>query len=327
MGILSFLFGRNSRKSPHRIGQNSAHSVTFDENLLHIGSLNYFGFYETSETGEWVVSWLDSDRENHVGGFREQGHGRFILYNKIEDTIILDSKFERPNHGHVANTGFCTVEDWMFGNGLMGTFYALSPVGEVVIERYFEANIYNSAISPKGILAVCQTCNAKCDDGNKLTAFEISSGRQLFSVTPSTGWADRYEFDEDSYQIIVVHDRIGKFRYDIKGTFLDTQKFDADKLMSDDSVSILLTVEQNLKTETSQEELEYLLKSTLRAKSLQVKEPNGWDSVALKLEGITLEKLGRIDKAIVAYQEALSLNPKIGVAKRLSTLQKKLKAE
>ncbi|MDX2028231.1 MAG: hypothetical protein SFW62_06315 [Alphaproteobacteria bacterium] len=324
MSILSFLLGTESRPKNHRITETSS-DVTFDDSFLYASSMDYFGFYKISNSKEWVISWADFDKKKHVGGYRESGYGRFILYNKIKDKIVMNGELQRPNHGHVADTGVFSIEDWGFGPSLKGTFYVYSPDGEIVIEKNFAANIYNSAVSLNGRFAVCQTCNAKSDDGNKFTAFDISAGQELFSVTPLTGWADQYQFDEECGQIVVVHNRIGKFRYTLDGTFLDEKKFENDKLVSGDFVAILMTVEKILKEKApSHEELNNLLSAISHAKSLQTGNSNGWDAIAFKLEGITLEKLGQYEDAGRAFKKALTLNPKIRVAKRLEVIQKKL---
>jgi hypothetical protein len=325
MSIFSFLFG----KPKNQIAKNRPHRKSFghaviDGDFLQIESKKYYGFYEISKSQEWIVSWRDSNESGSQGGSRESGPGRLILFSASRNQIVLDKKIQRPNSGHVADTGHCSMEDWRFGNKLQGIFYVFSADGTAIIQRHFDANLFNSAISQNGIFAVCQTCNADGSDGNKLTAFDIVKKRELFSISPPSGRVDEYEFDEDRRQITVVHKKIGKFRYNEDGMFLDGERFENAKLGSKDFVCILMTVEQKLKEEPhSDAKLNRLLTAVSRAKSLFGQNPNGWDAKAFKLEGIVLEELGRANEAIASYSKALAINPKIGVAKRLSSLQKK----
>ncbi len=319
MSIWSFFTGNKKQQSKHPNG------VECDDHFFYIKSLDYFGNYRISTSKEWIVTWIDSDRSRGVGGYRDKGNGRFTLYNVQRNEICIDLDLERPNNGHVSDNGFCCIEDWLLGEGLKGNFYVFSPNGKIIVNRRFSANIYNNDISCSGTLAVCQTANAKHFDGNKLTAFDLFSEQELFSVIPASGWATQYEFDEAAKQIIVVHKGIGKYRYSSDGVFLDPKRFEKDKLSSEDYVAIVLTIEERLKEpDLSIEDLNLLLESILKAKKIIPIDSNGWGNNALKLEGLILEKLGKYLEACDAYEKVLKLNPKIGVARNLKSLRKKL---
>jgi len=57
------------------------------------------------------------------------------------------------------------------------------------------------------------------------------------------------------------------------------------------------------------------------AKEMRASSPD-WAAKALRVKGEALEKAGRNSDAISAYEAALALDPKAGVKKRLSALQK-----
>jgi tetratricopeptide (TPR) repeat protein len=67
---------------------------------------------------------------------------------------------------------------------------------------------------------------------------------------------------------------------------------------------------------------EKVLTAILRARNLGADETPSWKAKALKLQGLVLEKLERGSEALVAYDEALSIDPKIGVKRRADALRK-----
>jgi tetratricopeptide (TPR) repeat protein len=322
MSILSLLFGSRKQSTSTKPRKKTSGFATIGGSFLNIPSKDYYGFYKESQSKEWIVSWLEG--ENDSAKSERNRQGRLILYNAEKDEVIVDKRLQRPNQGHVANTGHSSVEDWLFDEGPCGKFYVFAPDGTIMVERRFAANIFNSAISENGIFAVCQMCSAKNDDGETLTMFDITRRKELFSIYPTTGRADDYEFDEEQRQLVVIHKGIGKFRYNADGEFLDREQFEDGSLASLDLTAILSTVRQKLQAEDlTSAALEKMLSAVLRAQTLLGHNPNGWDAIAFKLEGNISERLGRLSDAINAYENALSINPKIGVARRLSALKKR----
>ncbi|MEJ2498878.1 MAG: hypothetical protein P8Y49_05750 [Sulfurovaceae bacterium] len=181
MGIFDFLFGRNNKDVTRKPSQHSSkHSASFHNDFVDIPSLGFYGQFERSPSGEWVICWSDSDEQSHRGGYRESGYGRYILYNIFQNKVVLEGKIERPNAGSVADNGNFSIEDWHFGSELSGTFYVFSSSGNELIKKKFQANLYNSAISPNGHFAVCQTANSPKDDGNILSAFDVEKTQSYF---------------------------------------------------------------------------------------------------------------------------------------------------
>lgn len=329
MGLLNFLFGdkktKNVAKVPSQFPQPKL--ISFREKFAEIPSLDFFGPFRKSHSGEWAICWSDSDAPNHRGGYRESGHGRYILYNVTQDTIALQGNLERPNSGSVADNGNFTIEDWHFGNALSGTFYVMSSAGRELIKKKFEANIYNSTISDTGRFAVCQTANTpKGEDGNRLTAFDVEKAIELFSIHPPTGWAESYKFIEDIPKVGVVINKIGTFYYDILGRFIDSAKFDAARLRCDRYDVVLLAAEEIVKAPELNDQLaNAALEAAVRALSLGAEKDQNRKAVALKIQGLAHEFLHNNEAAIAAFDEALQINPKIGLKRKADSLRKKLK--
>jgi hypothetical protein len=328
MGLLDFLFGS---KQPSRSAQpisrvTSGKDVSFLNNFVEIPSLGFFGPFRRSRSGEWIVCWSDSDEHNHRGGYRDAGYGRYVLYNVIKNVVAVHGRAERPNSGSVADNGNFSIEDWHFGSELSGTFYVFSSVGQEIIKKKFQANLYNSAISDSGRFAVCQTANAPTgEDGNRFTAFDVEKKIELFSVIPPTGWADKYTFVEDIPQFGAVINGIGTFYYNAHGNLIDPENFDIARLHCDRYEVVLLAAEDIVKSPHLTDELaNEALEASTRALSLGAEKDQGWKAVALKIQGLAYERLRNIEAAVAAFDAALRLNPKIGVKRKADSLRKKL---
>jgi hypothetical protein len=328
MGLLDFLFGAkkgiDSKQPSSRI--TSRKDVTVLDNFIEIPELGFFGQFRRSHSGEWVICWSDSDEQNHRGGHRESGHGRYVLYNATQNVVALKGRVERPNSGSVADNGNFSIEDWHFGSELTGTFYVFSSAGHKLLKKRFQANLYNSAISDSGRFAVCQTANAPTgEDGNRFTAFDVERNIELFSVHPTTGWADKYTFLEDTSQFGVVINRIGTFYYDAQGNLIDPEKFEIARLHCDRYDVVLLAAEDIVKSPNLNDELAIeALEACSRALSLGAEKDQSWKAVALKIQGLAHERLHHDDAAIAAFDAALLINPKIGVKRKADSLRKKL---
>jgi len=329
MGLFEFFFRpkktENSQTAQQYSRSVSGKKISYHNDFVEIPSIGFFGLCKKSHSGEWIISWSDSDDQQHRSGYRESGHGRYVLYNATQDKIVLQGKLERPNSGNVANNGNFSIEDWHFGGDLSGIFYVFSANGSKLIKKRLEANIFNSGISNSGRYAICQTANAPTSDGNRLIAFDVENTTQLFSIHPTTEWADKYKFIEDESYFAVVINKIGTFRYDIQGNFIDLAKYDAARLQSDRFEVALLAAKEILKKpELSNQQAQAALKAVLRARALGADKDQSWKAEALKIQGSAHEFLSNKEEALSAFDEALKINPKIGVKRRADSLRKKL---
>lgn len=330
MGLFDFLFG--SKKPQVKSASQSvsrpvsAKGISLRDRFAEIHSLKFFGEFSKSPSGEWVICWSDSDEDEHRGGHRNSGKGRYVLYNLPQHAVVLQGRLERPNSGSVADNGNFSIEDWHFGDGLSGTFYVFSAAGKQLTKRKFKANLYNSAISGSGRFAVCQTANSPGeDDGNRLTAFDVKGNAQLFSINPPTGWANSYQFDEAASRIGVVLDGIGTFYYDFQGQFLDAEKFDLARLNCDQYSVVLMAAEEILKSPELNDPLaQAALEAGKRACAIGANNDPSWKAAALKVQGLAHEFLRNDEEALAAFDEALKLNPKIGVKRKADALRKRL---
>jgi len=134
--------------------------------FVSIDKLYFFGPSHRSENGRFILKWSDYDPKSGIGGARKKGHGRYVLLDGGK--IISQGKLERPNDGKVSNQGIFILNDWMFGEGLKGTFYAFDAKNKRLIRHKCDANLYNNGLSNDGQYAVCQTAYSDGEDGNML---------------------------------------------------------------------------------------------------------------------------------------------------------------
>jgi curved DNA-binding protein CbpA len=160
-----------------------------------------------------------------------------------------------------------------------------------------------------------------------MVGFDLEARKQLFSINPAAGWADEYEFLEEQAVFCVRIRDVGLFRYDQTGAFLDEAAFLEAKLNSNRFDLVLPTAELLLKdTERQGVEVARILAAVSNARSNGADGEQQWKALALKLQGTCHELLGNDGSALLAFNEAMSINPKIGVKRKVESLRKKIES-
>lgn len=314
-----------SRKKKQKdFPKSNRHSVVKVSNrFVRIESLDFFGSFSLSKNGKYTVAWSDSDRESGVGGFREEGEGPFVLGEN--GIVILEGKLQRPHDGKVANNGNFILNDWMFGERLQGTFYAFDKTGRQLVKHHFTANFYNNGLSNDGRYAVCQLAHSNSSDGGTLAFFDIEQGQLLWQKIPESGWANSYEFDVERKELLLRYREIGAFRYNFLGEFLEKDRWEKERIKHASASELSFIAIERLKelggnvSKEAGNEIISLLNKALK-KGLN-NYPNEKASVYRAI-GEIQESFGNIDEAIYNYETALTLNPNVGVKRRLTTLKK-----
>lgn len=326
MGIFDWLFNKKKVIPPKgKAIQPRSQTIELDKLFLSVKTIEYFGLYSLSKSKKWAISWRDSDPVAGRGGHRESGYGEYVLADLASDVVSAHGKIQRPNNGSVADNGSFCLEDWHLGSSLSGTFNVCDYAGNPIVTKELTANIFGSGISKNGKLAYCATANSKTEHGYKVILFDLESGEELFCVTPCTQGLENYIFDEERKYLIADVKGVGKFRYDSTGNFVDANNLDKGNLDSSDYSRIIRGAEKILgEQDLSDERATEVLNAVMRARLLGADSNPAWKPNALKVQGLAHEILGQARQAIVVYEEALTLNPKIGVKRRLDALKKKL---
>lgn len=301
----------------------SVKNVTRRDNFLDVDSIGFSGRFTTSQDRRYTIAWCDADKASGQGGFREKGEGRYVLLD--DDKVILRGRMQRPNDGHVANNGTFVLCDWMFGEGMRGTFYAIDRQGRVLMKKLFRANLYNNGISPDGRFALCQTCNSDNTDSNILSLFDLRDDTILWQKQPESGWADAYEFNLEKGFILLVYRNLGRFAYDILGEFLDEERWRTERIKGANGFELsaiagerFQSLDKDLDANTGAEILSLLEKALQRGLNDHPKE----QAKVYRTMGEVFEALGRSRKASEHYERALRLNPKVGVRRKLEALKR-----
>jgi hypothetical protein len=287
--------------------------------MVRISSIDFFGPYSESPNGKYLIACQDSDPSRGIGGYRTEGKGRFVL---VESGKILFSKdCQRPNDGKASNNGTVIVCDWLFGDQIGSKLLAYDVCGQKIIEHRFTANAYNNGISADGQFAVVQLFHSDTDDGNKLSLFDLHKRTIINRFIPETGWANSYEFDPTN-RILSLFYRIGRsYRYSFDGEFLDSSRYQTERVEDASPTELVLIVQEKLKEPVS-EDVDTLLSLLERASSEDLKKYPDYLALAYRLRGELYEMAGNAQRAIEAYRDAPALNPKIGVKKKLSKIDK-----
>ncbi len=326
MGIFDWLFKkRNAGKPEMGLVKARSQMVELEKPFLHVSTMDYGGLYSLSKSKKWAISWRDSGPSAGKGGHRESGLGEFVLADLASDVVSTHGKMQRPNNGSVADNGSFSLEDWHFGNTLSGTFSVFDSKGTPIIRKELTANILESGISRNGRLAYCATANSKTEHGYKIFLFDLETGEELFCVTPQTGGMESYAFDEDKKLLIADVKGVGKFRYDRDGNFVDAGNLNKANLGSSDYSRVIRAAEEVLdEPGLSAARAREALDAVIRARSLGADANPAWRPNALKVQGLAHEALDEPYEAIKAYEDAIILNPKIGVKRRLDALKKRV---
>jgi len=311
---MKWLFGSKKKKAPEKDDVRKVGS-----RMLRISSLDMFGPYSESRDGRYLLLRQDSDREQGRGGYRESGNGKFALVDN--GSVVFAGECERPTEGAVSNSGTFAITDTLFGDKLGSKLYVYSADGNLIFEHRFSANTLNIGISPEGTHVVAQMCNSDTDDSGKLFLFEISQPKVIAAFIPETGWANEYEFSVPDGILSLCYRGNRKYKYRFDGTFLDTERFERERVEDASPTELVLLVREKMKSATN-EELPGLLSLIDRAFAGNLSEYHDYRALAFRVKGEINESLGNKDQAISAYQEAINIDPKIGVKQRLKKLEK-----
>lgn len=299
------------------------HLTHVSKGFVCVADIDFVGKSASSEDRRYLLAWSDSDQASGRGGLRESGFGRYVLAydNKVE----LVGSAERPNSGKVANDGTFILNDWMFGDGLKGTFLAFDKSGISTIKHHFSANLYNNGISENGEFAVCQLCFSDSKDSGVLAFFDLNKRELLWKKAPESGWADHYVFNIKDDQLILSYREIGEFRYRLNGQLLDEQKLERVTFERASGFELHMRAKEQAKRakeDRSSQELEAALKILEVALQRDLdRYPNERASI-FRTMGEINESLGKPTEALALYQSALDLNPKVGLMRKVAAMKK-----
>ncbi len=317
--FLQRLFGKEAQREPAKHPKRDPLRIQkFGHNLVQIDALGFFGHHEASPNGDFHLIWADRNPEGTVGGYRLEGHGSWSLLH--DDEIVSTGRLERPADGKVANNGSFIIHDWMFGDGLKGRFIAFRADGEKLVEKELTANLFSNGLSADGRFAICQTANAPgSEDGCRNLLFDLELGEEITRWEVETGWADGYEFDTNNRRVYLLRTQGGRVGYDFDGAMLDRKGWQTERIGAGDLHVIGMVLASDEPRDRGERD------ALLAGLQIAAQGPERTlQAHAFRLLGELHEKEGAVQEAIDAYDKALCINPRIGVARRLEKLRKSL---
>lgn len=317
--FLQRLFGKEAQSEPTaRPKAKHLRIQKFGHDLVRIETLGFFGHHAASPNGNFHLIWADRNPEGTVGGYRHEGHGSWSLLH--DDEIVSTGRLERPADGKTANNGSFIIHDRMFGDGLKGRFVAFRADGEKLVEKELTANLFGNGLSDDGRFAICQTANAPGSaDSCRYILFDLELGEEIARWEVETGWADGYQFDTTNRHVFLLRANGGRVGYDFGGAMLDRKGWQTERIRAGD----LHVIGKILASEEPIERGKREALLTGLEVAAQDSEP-ALRAHAFRLLGEFHEKGNAIQEAIDAYDKALSIDARIGVARRLAKLRKSL---
>lgn len=304
------LRSEEARAEPARPAIARANIESFGGRIVSLPEFDMIGQQVRSANGRLTLVW----RDRYCANGRPV-RGRYLLLDG--DALVVDAGMERPQDGNVADDGTFILNDWGDSQTFSGTFHAFRADGSGILSRTYSANLLNNGLSDDGRLAVCQTANAPgSPDSSVLSVFDLALAKEVATWTAESGWASSYEFPQGGDRIRMIRrDRVS-LDYALNGTFLDRRTWLHDEV----GRGTLYVIRQAL---ADGEELTGLTFDDLRSGIRQAlaDDDDRFDAEAWRLLGEIEEAAGDPGPGLAAYERALALNPKIGVAKRAAVLR------
>lgn len=319
-GFFQRLFGGDGPNDKKVVRSESASPLEikpFSHGLVRIPALDFFGPHTASPNGRFHLIWLDRNPEGTIGGHRYEGHGVWTLL-RGDGAILATGRLERPQDGHLADNGTFILNDWMFGDGLNGRLCAFRADGQKLLEREFSANLGTSGISNDGRFAICQTLHAPgSSDSNRHFLFDLEVGQEIASWMQETGWTNSYEIDSTNRNVVLVGQDDERVGYGFDGEMLDRDGWQRSRIAIGD-IDVIRSLAGSLEHNPSPD----LRAAILAGLNVALATGESWKQArALRIRGEMHEQAGELEAAIDAYDRALSIDPQVGVARKLAKLQ------
>ena len=208
----------------------------------------------------------------------------------------------------------------MFGEGLKGRFVAFAPDGAQLVTQQFAANLMSNSLSPDGKFAICQTANAPGSaDSCRYMLFDLAAGREMARWEVETGWAEHYEWDCEDRRVYLCMKDGERACYDFTGTMVERKAWQLRRIGAGD-----LNVIQSVLVATSANDHPFR-SEIIAGLGVAARDGEVWQQArAYRLLGELHEQADEIAQAVKAYDDALTIDPKVGVARRVEQLRKKL---
>jgi hypothetical protein len=315
-----------------RSGNTTTFSVKLNENELK----------HRLENGKLNISEKREERVEDIAGFygqqRKSPDGRFIVLsadsyelngkNKNGQLALLSNKrllfkisLQRPNDAHVSNNGIVICCDWLNSEALTGKFLVFNSSGEMIFSKKTTANLGNCALSENGLLALFETYGS--DTGHSNQIFVVDIAQRVILAQFERPYAFNTATIKEQQKLIILKNHKGfVFEIDFEGQQLNRENYEKQILAKGSVYDKMILYEDKSENEKFRN-VQYL---QLLEKAVNDKDASysfGVDRIYRKI-GEYYEANNQIDKTIEFWEKAYALNPKVGIARKLENLKKKV---
>jgi hypothetical protein len=298
-------------------------TIAEDPLLVTIRSIDFVGSIILSENMSFAVAYADSCRTvdgSLHGGSRLSGEGDVLLLK--DKRLVWQKKIPRPLQACVSNTGVAAVCDIGFGPNLQSNILVFRQDGSAAVNQVIEANLMSCAVTPGGDFVFFNSAGSpKSEDSVKLFAYALPSGEHAFTVDFLIQELSRAVTEGDkltvtaegiSYQYSRSGVLLNKFETDIAlfGRTMTSGYFASANRILTGCLKAVMTGEQRRQLKAAYDRL--------------IASDAPTDIQAKARRDLGEERLAQGDKmqALVEFREALKLNPKIGLKRKIAELEK-----
>jgi len=298
-------------------------TIADDPLLITIRSIGFIGSMALSENLSFAVAFADNCRTENgslSGGSHMCGEGDALLIK--EKQLVWQKKIPRPVHARVSNTGATAVCDIGFGPDLRSNILVFREDGSTAVSQVIEANLMSCAITAGGDFVFFNSAGSpKTEDSVKLFAYILPSGEHAFTVDfliqELTGAVS------DGDKLTVTAEGIS-YEYSRSGAPLNKLETDLTLFERNLSSGYFASAHRVL-SDCLKEAVKDEQRDTLRAayeRLISSDSPSEIKAKAHRDLGEQWLAQGHKAQALAEFRQALRLNSKIGLKRKVAELEK-----
>lgn len=272
----------------------------------------FYGSKQYSPNKQYCVSYADGHYEND-----KWKNGDIALIK--DKKLLFKKKLQRPNDCFVSNDGIVIACDWLNSDALTGKFLIFNETGEELFSKKTTANLGNCAISGNSQIALFETHNSDTNDGDKIFIVDIANKQIIKKFERPTSFNSAI-IDTENNRIKLKNHKGFVFEIDFEGNQTNAEEYE-NHILTKGSVYDRLWVYADKPDEMKLKDPKYL---ELLTKALTDKDASysfGKDKI-YRMIGEYHEANGDIVKTIENWEKSISVNPKVGIKRKLDVLKK-----
>ncbi len=286
----------------------------FEDNETFIDDITgFYGTNEYSPNKKYCVSYCDGYYDND-----KWKNGDLALLKN--NTLLFKKKISRPNDCFVSNDGVVVCCDWLNSDTPSGIFLIFDSSGNKIFNKKTTANLSSCSISEDSKYAIYETHYSETDDSNMISIIDVQNSKLINKFKAPISFNSAL-IESDKKIITLIDHRAFELKISFDGVTLNNIEYE-NQIMTKGSIHDKLS----LFTEKSDEEnfkntsyLETLKKALLDEDATY---SFGLDRI-YRLIGEFHEANGNIPLTIENWEKAVSINPNVGIKRKLNAIKKR----